>query len=55
MRSDAVEDVKSALLARIKYNVPVLEHLPEVPLREYMVARRFLFMSANRLLHLLHH
>ncbi|KAF8271183.1 hypothetical protein EI94DRAFT_1721067 [Lactarius quietus] len=29
MRSVPVEDVKSALLARLEYNMPVLEHLPE--------------------------
>ncbi|KAH9052931.1 hypothetical protein EDB83DRAFT_2619655 [Lactarius deliciosus] len=29
MRSLPVEDVKGALLARLEYNVPVLEHLPE--------------------------
>ena len=54
MRSVPVDDVKSALLARLEYNVPVLEHLPEVPLQEYLIARRFLFMYPNRLLHLLH-
>jgi ubiquinone biosynthesis protein COQ9 len=31
MRSVPVEDVKGALLARLEYNMPVLEHLPEVP------------------------
>jgi hypothetical protein len=31
MCSVPVEDVKGALLARLEYNVPVLEHLPEVP------------------------
>jgi ubiquinone biosynthesis protein COQ9 len=31
MRSVPVEDVKGALLSRLEYNVPVLEHLPEVP------------------------
>ncbi|KAI9463265.1 hypothetical protein BJY52DRAFT_1254237 [Lactarius psammicola] len=29
MRSVPVEDVKAALLARLEYNAPVLEHLPE--------------------------
>ena len=54
MRSVPVEDVKSALLTRLEYNTPVLEHLPEVPLRKYLIARGFLFMYANRPLHLSH-
>ncbi|KAH9041656.1 hypothetical protein EDB85DRAFT_2071892 [Lactarius pseudohatsudake] len=40
MRSVPVEGVKGALLARLEYNVPVLEHLPEVPLLHFVASPR---------------
>lgn len=55
MRSVPVEDVKGALLSRLEYNVPVLEHLPEVPCTNMWFLSHTPVYVRYRLLHLSRH
>ena len=48
MRSVPVEDVKGALLARLEYNVPVLDQLPEVPCMNMWFRARFISIVRYR-------